>query len=241
LRTGPANAAPTIDPVTPNSVLPAPTPTRRPTTAHSHGGRYLACAFACLLALALTCLVFVRTPGGQTFDGQFLPMSAQGAGYEQQTVLLAPAKAVLAFFGDPMVLGVLLLAAVVLSRRLWTSAAAVGVVLGSVAAARVLKEVVVRPDLGVYGSSTHNSFPSGHVAVATGLLLAFMLVLPPAARWWFFVPGAVGVVIIAAATMITGWHRLSDVIGGVLVAAVLYCLAAAALADETGARRHARP
>jgi membrane-associated phospholipid phosphatase len=239
VRTTPANAAPTIDRVTPNSVLPAPT--YRPTTAHRHGGRYLAAAFACLIALGVTCLVFVWTPGGQTFDGELLPMSDQGAGYEQDTVLLQPAKEVLAFFGDPMVLGVLLLAAVLVSRRLWTSVAAVGVVLGSVAAARVLKEVVVRPDLGVYGSSTHNSFPSGHVAIATGLLLAFMLVLPPKARWWFFVPGAVGVVIIAAATMITGWHRLSDVIGGVLVATVLYCLAAAALADETGARRPARP
>jgi membrane-associated phospholipid phosphatase len=224
--------------VTTNSVLPVPT--YRPTTAHRHGGRYLVAAFACLVALGVTGLVFVWTPGGQAFDGALLPMSDY-ASYEQDTVLLQPAKEVLAFFGDQLVLGVLLLAAVLVSRRLWTSVAAVGVVLGSVAVARVLKDVVVRPELGVYGSSTHNSFPSGHVAVATGLLLAFMLVLPAKARWWFFVPGAVGVAIIAAATMITGWHRLSDVIGGVLVAAVLYCLAAAALADETGARRPARP
>jgi hypothetical protein len=54
-------------------------------------------------------------------------------------------------------------------------------------------------------------------------------VLPKAARWWFAVPGAAGVVVVAAATMITGWHRLSDIIGGALVASVLYCLAAAAL------------
>jgi membrane-associated phospholipid phosphatase len=217
--------------VTPNSVLPAP-PVHRRAAAHRHGGRFLAAAVACLLALGLTCVVFVRTPGGQAFDTALLPMSERGASYEQDTALLGPAKAVLAFFGDELVLGVVLLAAVLLSRRLWTSVAAVGIVLGSVAAARVLKEVVVRPDLGVPGSSTHNSFPSGHVAVATALVLAFVLVLPPVARWWFVVPGAMAVVAVAAATMITGWHRLSDLLGGALVAGVLYCLAAAALADD---------
>jgi membrane-associated phospholipid phosphatase len=214
----------------PNSVLPVPV--HRTAAAHRHGGRFLAAAFACLLALGLTCVVFVRTAGGQSFDAALLPMSERGASYEQDTALLEPAKAVLAFFGDELVLGVLLLAAVLLSRRLWTSVAAVGVVLGSVVAARVLKEVVVRPDLGVPGSSAHNSFPSGHVAVATALLLAFALVLPPAARRWFLVPGVVAVVVVAASTMITGWHRLSDLVGGALVAGVLYCLAAAAVAGD---------
>lgn len=214
--------------MTPNSVLPR----RRVTAAHRHGGRCLAAASACLLALGLTCAVFVRTPGGQAFDTALLPMSERGASYEQDTALLGPAKAVLAFFGDELVLGVLLLAAVLLSRRLWTSVAAVGVVLGSVAAARVLKEVVVRPDLGVQGSSTHNSFPSGHVAVATALLLAFVLLLPTVTRRLFLVPGVLAVVLVAASTMITGWHRLSDLVGGALVAGVLYCLAAAALADD---------
>jgi membrane-associated phospholipid phosphatase len=190
-------------------------------------GRFLAAAFACLLALGVTAAVFVWTPGGQSFDTALLPMSERGASYEQGTALLEPAKAVLAFFGDELVLGVVLLAAVLVSRRLWTSVAAVGVVLGSVAAARVLKAVVVRPDLGVPGSSTHNSFPSGHVAAATALLLAFLLVLPPVARRIVLVPGVVLVLVVAAATMITGWHRLSDLVGGALVAGVLYCLAAA--------------
>jgi membrane-associated phospholipid phosphatase len=196
------------------------------------GGRFLAAAAVCLLALALTCVVFVWTPGGQAFDGALLPMSERGASYQQDTPLLEPAKAVLALFGDEVLLGVVLLAVVLVGRRSWASVAAVGVVLGSVAAARVLKEVVVRPDLDVVGSSTHNSFPSGHVAVATALLLAFALVLPPAARPWVLVPGSVAVVVVAASTMITGWHRLSDLVGGALVAGVLHCLAAAALADD---------
>ncbi|HEX6340346.1 phosphatase PAP2 family protein [Umezawaea sp.] len=199
---------------------------------HRHGGRFLVAATACLFALGLTCLVFVWTPGGQAFDGALLPLSERGASYQQDTPLLGPAKAVLAVFGDELVLGVVLLAAVLLGRRAWTSVAAVGVVLGSVAAARVLKEVVVRPELGVVGSSAHNSFPSGHVAVATALVLAFVLVLPPAVRWWALVPGVPVVVVVGASTMVTGWHRLSDLVGGVLVASALHCLAAAALADD---------
>ena len=206
--------------------------TRTTAPPHRHGGRYLTAAVACLFALGLTCAVFVWTPGGQSFDTALLPLSERGASYEQDTALLGPAKAVLAFLGDELLLGVVLLAAVLLSRRLWTSVAAVGVVLGSLGTARVLKEVVVRPDLEVVGSSTHNSFPSGHVAVVTALVLAFLLVLPPAARWWVLVPGAAAVVVVGASTMITGWHRLSDVVGGALVAAVLHCLAAAALADD---------
>ncbi|MCS7483337.1 phosphatase PAP2 family protein [Umezawaea endophytica] len=195
----------------------------------STGRRFLVAAVVCLFALGLTCAVFVGTPFGQAFDSALLPLSERGASYEQDSALLEPAKAVLSVFGDRVVLAVVLLVVVLLSRRLWTSVAAVGVVLGSVATARVLKEVVVRPDLDVVGSSTHNSFPSGHVAVATALLLAFALVLP---RWWVLVPGAVVVVVVAASTMITGWHRLSDLVGGALVAAVLYCLAATALADD---------
>ncbi|MEO6090742.1 MAG: phosphatase PAP2 family protein [Umezawaea sp.] len=213
----------------PTPVLPA----HRTVTANV---RFLVAACACLLALGLTAAVFVWTPGGQAFDTALLPLSERGASYEQDTALLAPAKALLAFFGDELVLGGVLLAVVLLSRRLWTSVAAVVVVLGSVVAARVLKEVVVRPDLGVSGSSTHNSFPSGHVAVATALVLAFLLVLPPVARWIVLVPGVVLVMAIAAATMITGWHRLSDLVGGALVAGVLYCLAAALDRAPTTAR-----
>jgi membrane-associated phospholipid phosphatase len=189
-------------------------------------------AVVSLLALAVTCLVFVWTPAGQEFDTALLPRAERGGGYEQQTELLTPAKYVLDLFGDTAVLAVLLVCVLVIgvvTKRPWAGAAGVGVVLGSVLTARFLKEVVVRPDLGVYGSSTHNSFPSGHVAVATGLFLAFLLVLPTK---WLVLPGALAVVVIGSATMITGWHRLSDIIGAVLLAVALYCVAAALTAGR---------
>ena len=63
-----------------------------------------------------------------------------------------------------------------------------------------------------------------------------MLVLPGWARRWLAVPGAAGVAVIASATMIAGWHRFSDVLGGVLLGVTVFCLAAAALAAWPGDR-----
>ncbi|WP_216213983.1 phosphatase PAP2 family protein [Amycolatopsis aidingensis] len=202
-------------------------------------GRLLVGALACLLALGLTCLVFVWTRGGQQLEQELLPGWRPGSGRGQQAALLEPARVVLSFAGDPVVLGALLgLALLVgaLSGRWRAGLAGAGLFLASVSAARLLKLVVPRPDLGVAGSTTHNSFPSGHVAAAMSLLLVFLFVSPARARWWLAVPGMAGVAMVGAATMIAGWHRLSDVLGSVLLATALACLLAAALVASAGRR-----
>jgi membrane-associated phospholipid phosphatase len=155
-----------------------------------------------------------------------------GGGYQQRTPLAEPALAVLSFIGDAAILAVLLLAVLVvgaLTKRLWAGVAGVAIVLCSVGAARILKTLLWRPDLDVHGSTTHNSFPSGHVSAAMALLLAFLLVVPPWARWWLAVPGTAAVSAVASATMIMGWHRFSDTVGGILLASALCCVGAAAL------------
>ncbi|MET7710478.1 phosphatase PAP2 family protein [Micromonospora sp. NPDC005413] len=201
------------------------------------GLRLLAATLCCLLALTLTATVFVRTYPGQWLDGVLLPRAERGGGYEQQTVLVGPAKAVLATFGNPMLLAALLGAVLlvgVLRRRLVAGVVGVGMVLSAVVAAGAVKSTLPRADLQIASSTTHNSFPSGHVAAATALLLAFMLVLPGWARRWLAMPGAAGVSVVAAATMIAGWHRFSDALGGVLLGVALFCLAAARLAGWRG-------
>ncbi|RKR91608.1 membrane-associated phospholipid phosphatase [Micromonospora pisi] len=193
---------------------------------------YLGAALVCALAFVLTCRVFLWTPRGQQLDGLLLPPAERGGGYEQQSVLTDPAKTLLAFFGDYTVLAILVASVLlvgVLSRRLYAGVAGVFMVLCAVGVAGLAKSAIPRPELGVVGSTTHNSFPSGHVTAAMALLLAFMLVLPARARLWFALPGVAGVSAVASATMIAGWHRFSDVIGGVLLAEVLFFLAAAAL------------
>ncbi|MEV5206046.1 phosphatase PAP2 family protein [Micromonospora sp. NPDC053740] len=201
------------------------------------GLRLLAAALCALVALTVTAAVFVRTYPGQWLDGVLLPRAERGGGYEQQTVLVGPAKTVLATFGSPSLiaalLGVVLLVGV-LRRRLVAGAVGVGMVVCAVLLAGAVKSELPRPDLQVLSSTTHNSFPSGHVAAATALLLAFMLVLPGWARRWLAAPGAVGVSVIASATMIAGWHRFSDVLGGVLLGVTVFCLGAAALAAWSG-------
>ncbi|MEW2144288.1 phosphatase PAP2 family protein [Micromonospora vinacea] len=203
------------------------------------GLRLLAAALCGLFALALTGAVFVRTDSGQWLDGVLLPRAERGGGYEQQTVLVDPARSVLATFGDPTLIAVLLgvvLLVGVLRRRLAAGVVGVGMVVCAVLVAGAMKSALPRPDLQIESSTTHNSFPSGHVAAATALLLAFMLVLPGWARRWLAVPGAAGVSVIASATMIAGWHRFSDVLGGVLLGVTVFCLAAAALAAWSGDR-----
>ncbi|SFB43375.1 PAP2 superfamily protein [Amycolatopsis marina] len=187
----------------------------------------------------LTCVVFVWTRAGQRLDGELLPRAERGGGYAQETALAEPAGTVLSFFGDLSFMAAIFVALLVVTawnRRFLTGVAGIGVVLCSVAAARVLKLVLARPDLGVASSTTHNSFPSGHVTAAASLLLAFVLVVAPPLRWWLAVPGVAGVAAVSAATMISGWHRLSDVLGGLLLAVAVTCVAASLL---QGRRRSA--
>ncbi|WP_165777657.1 phosphatase PAP2 family protein [Amycolatopsis antarctica] len=187
-------------------------------------------------AAAVVCAVFVWTSAGQSVDRDLLPRAERGGGYEQTTGLVAPAKTVLESFGDTATLltlvGAVLLTGIA-SGRARAGVAGVLVFLGSAGLARALKPMIERPDFGLLGSTTHNSFPSGHVAAAAGLLVGLLVAVPARMRGLVAVPGAAGVSVIAAATMVAGWHRLSDVVAAVLLAAALGCLAVAVLRPAT--------
>ncbi|WP_203705813.1 phosphatase PAP2 family protein [Asanoa iriomotensis] len=198
----------------------------------SSAGRLLAAAAACAVAFGVAWLLFVRTAPGQWIDGVLLPRAQWGGGYVQETILLGPASLVLKRFGNPLLLGLVMVAIIAvgaLTRRIWAALAAVAVFACSAGAAGFVKQFLDRPELGVASSTTHNSFPSGHVAAAAALLLGILLVAPPRLRWWLAVPGTTGVSVIGAATMILGWHRFSDVVGSLLLVGTIFCLAAAAL------------
>lgn len=84
---------------------------------------------------------------------------------------------------------------------------------------QALKEVLERPNLlGRAAYAVGNSFPSGHVTLVASLGFACILVAPRAMR----TPVAIGVSLVVAAvgvsTIMSGWHRLADVVGGILVA-----------------------
>lgn len=194
----------------------------RPRVATHSGRAWLPVAAAgCLLAFGAICAVFVWTPAGQELDQRLLP----GPGH--RGVLFGPAKSLLA--AAPLALIVLLAGVLVtglVRGRISAALAGLAVAGCSVAGAQLLKTVVLRPDFDVTGSTTHNSFPSGHVAATTGVVCAVLLVLPERAKLWAVPAGALAVAAVGSATMIVGWHRLSDVAGAILLATALGLLAA---------------
>ncbi len=190
----------------------------------------LASSIACFAATVATYLFFVRTGTGQSLDNRLTPTRSYAwswllSGYDRH-VLIA----------EILVTVVILVVAVrrrMLLRGL-LCAALPSVALVETDAAQALLR---RPGLT---GSTHNSFPSGHVALAAATVIALALVLP---RGWRLVVGVLGtdaVALVALATTQAGWHRPSDLLGGVLVAATLGSLVVAfsrpAPADSDSAR-----
>lgn len=79
-----------------------------------------------------------------------------------------------------------------------------------------------------------NSFPSGHATAAASIAVGLLLVLPPLLRAPSVVLSAVVVAIVGISTLIAGWHRMADAIGGVFVATAWGAFLAAILAWQTG-------
>ncbi|WP_328602640.1 phosphatase PAP2 family protein [Nocardia terrae] len=114
-----------------------------------------------------------------------------------------------------------------LRRRLDLTVAAVGVIVGTQIVVQILKRYVLpRPELvDVSGPYTHNSFPSGHTAIAMTVLFATVIVVPYRWRGPAMVVVATWAVGIAHNTLIAKWHRLSDTLGADAIALAAACLA----------------
>lgn len=111
------------------------------------------------------------------------------------------------------------------------------VLAGSTVITEVLKRVLPRPGLiPVTGDYTHNSFPSGHTTIAMAVLFTLLLVVPHRWRGIAVAAGALFSVAIGAQTVTAKWHRVSDTIGGDLVALAVACLVLAWLARAQGLR-----
>lgn len=71
-----------------------------------------------------------------------------------------------------------------------------------------------------------SSFPSGHTATVTVLCLTLLTLAPSPSSstwgWMLRVPAFVLPIVIGVSTIVTGWHRPGDVVGGVLVAIAVH-------------------
>ncbi|GLZ77345.1 hypothetical protein Afil01_21520 [Actinorhabdospora filicis] len=192
--------------------------------------RWLAAGALCALAAAVVYVLSVWTWTGQVVENRALDR-AMGPGPATDLALAA-----LSLVGSPpLILAAFALIALTgaltrtasARRRVRFGVAGAGVAMLSVAITEVLKYGLPRPLLDDAGAPLHNSFPSGHTTVAAGVAFGLMLALPPRLRVPAMLPLGAAVALIGGLTVLTGWHRVSDIAGSVLVSAALFCAAGA--------------
>lgn len=188
-------------------------------------GRWLALLLFATLVGAATYLLAVHTIEGQTIENAALRGSDQiGA----DATLRADGILSQMTVGSLVIITVAIGLIGVLRGRVVLGVAGVAIVLGGQVITQVLKLVLPRPEFASSsGSPLHNSFPSGHSAIATSIVCALILVVPFGIRGVIGIAGIIAATAVNAYTVIAKWHRLSDTIGGnaaALTAASAVCV-----------------
>lgn len=132
----------------------------------------------------------------------------------------------------------LILAVALVRRRPWTALVLAVVLPAAPLSAELLKPLLAQPHAIVgwhwVGSA---SFPSGHATAVATLVLCATIAVPGRLRPAVAAVGYVLVELVVGALLVLGWHMPSDVLGGLLLAALFACLAAAAIAHGPPRRR----
>jgi undecaprenyl-diphosphatase len=128
--------------------------------------------------------------------------------------------------------------ALLIIRRPWAAGYFVAASAVSAGIVQLLKELFGRArPADIIVASDYGSFPSGHVANAATIAVAFGVIFP---HLWVWVLGAVYTGLMAASRTYLGAHWLSDTIGGLLVGAGVALLLAAVMAVPLERERLAR-
>ncbi|HLS03135.1 MAG TPA: phosphatase PAP2 family protein [Actinomycetales bacterium] len=178
------------------------------------------------LVFGVICWIFLTTATGQRIDEIAFDGSALG-----RTKLWRFADPVLDVVSIGFVVLVLIIAATVaILRQRWLLIVQVGIVLvGANFTTQLLKRLVDRPELGIFGTAgTHpgmNTLPSGHTTVAMTAAIALLFVATPRLRSPVAIIGALYAAGTGVSTLVGGWHRASDVVAAMLVTGVFAGLA----------------
>lgn len=162
------------------------------------------------VVVPLVYVAAVRTATGQRIEDAALRGVSQSNLFGSDTVLNV--------ISIPVVLLLIVVVAVIglVRRRLAVGIAAAVVVLGAGGTATLFKRIAGRPEIA--GSTTPNSFPSGHAAIALAALFAVLMVTPRRFRPALTLIGTAYAVLVANQTVVFGWHRVSDIVGACGVA-----------------------
>ena len=156
----------------------------------------------------------------QTFTGQRLADLILYGRFAADPTVSGAASETLATVGLAFVataaIGLLTLA---LARGGFGLMAAVFVILGGAnVTSQLLQDLLERPNLiGTASYAYGNSFPSGTVTLAASLGFATILVAPRGLRVLVAIGATVLTAAVGLSTITTGWHRLADVVGAILI------------------------
>jgi membrane-associated phospholipid phosphatase len=184
---------------------------------------------------AMVVLLWLGTT--QTFDGQRIADMILYGRLAADAALIRAANETLATVSLAFVaLAAVGLSTIALGRGGIGLAIAVIVLVGGAnLTTQALKVLLDRPNLlGDLAYATGNSFPSGHVTLASSLGLASILVVSRRLRTPVSLGAALFIAAVGVSTIITGWHRLADVVGAVLIALAWAALVTALLALAQG-------
>ena len=194
---------------------------------------------ACASALAALCLyvVFIRTPHGQRWDDRAYLGSLLASLEARQrvtSILHEISISTLVF------MVILLLVIGLLRKRLATGILTAIAFGGAVLSAEVLKRVLHRPDLASDMNSLVNetnidTYPSGHATIAISFALGLQIVSSLRARLAVAALGMLWAAWISMAALVAGWHRPSDIAGGIALG-TCWMAGAAALATRRRGR-----
>ncbi len=203
----------------PDPVTAAPSVLERDSEAYAGGRTTWRLAVVGIGATVVAGLVYFGTVG--TRGGQLVGALIIG-GRPASSTTVAGAEEVLATLSrSTLAVGTIIVIAIALAqRRPRLAVAATLAIVGANVSTQLLKTFILdRTDLlGGMFYPLPNSFPSGHATAAASIAVAALLVLPPLLRAPTVIASAVIVAIVGVSTMVAGWHRMGDAIGGVFVA-----------------------
>lgn len=204
-----------------------------------------ASCLALLIAVQLVSFVALWRFAVQTEHGQLLDTIAlEGNSIGQDEIHDLVAQVLNAMSVVSLLIATAIVGFIALARgRIGLAVVATLLVAGANATTQVLKNLIVRPDLGIdpERAQAGNSLPSGHTAVAASVAVALVLVLPAKVRALGAVVGAAYTAVAGVATLSAGWHRPSDAVASVLVVGVWAAVAGLLLLPQQGSEFRIEP